>query len=213
MFQIEHMKQNISELVWLYIKRRPFLKEIIREGIVNYSALARKISIEVFGTKKHENAIKMALVRLANKIWQNAEDLEGKILNIMKGSTLSVRNKVAVVISVREIEGLKYLSYVESKDTITYIIEEKELESVKKSKNVKHTETNLNLITIHSPVDIEETPGVNAYILDALASEGINLAEFVSCYTDTILVIKQADTTRAYEILDGLTSSFTKRNI
>ena len=47
------MKENISELVWLYIKKRPFLKEIVREGIVNYSALARKISVEVFGTKKH----------------------------------------------------------------------------------------------------------------------------------------------------------------
>ena len=124
----------------------------------------------------------------------------------MKKSSLSIRNKVAVVISVREIEHLKYLSYVESKGAITYIIEEKELDTVRKSKNVLHTETNLNLVTIHSPVDIEETPGVNAHLLGALASEGINLAEFVSCYTDTLLVIKQADTTRAYEILSDLTS-------
>lgn len=44
--------ENISELVWLYVKKRPFLKEILREKIVNYSALARKISVEVLGASR-----------------------------------------------------------------------------------------------------------------------------------------------------------------
>jgi hypothetical protein len=196
--------EKISELVWLYIKRRPFLKEIVREGIVNYSALARKISKEAFGSKKHQNAIKMALVRLTDKIRAKEEDLEGKILKVLKGSSLTIRSKVAVIISPREIEGLKYLSYVESKSGITYIIEEKEMEKVKKSKSIVSTETNLNLITIHSSPLLEETPGVMAHILDALAGEGINVIELVSCYTDTLVVIKQADTTQAYEILSGM---------
>ncbi|MFA6530539.1 MAG: ACT domain-containing protein [Candidatus Micrarchaeia archaeon] len=196
--------EKISELVWLYIKRRPFLKEIVREGIVNYSALARKISKEAFGSKKHQNAIKMALVRLTDKIRAKEEDLEGKILKVLKGSSLTIRSKVAVIISPREIEGLKYLSYVESKSGITYIIEEKEMEKVKKSKSIVSTETNLNLITIHSSPLLEETPGVMAHILDALAGEGINVIELVSCCTDTLVVIKQADTTQAYEILSGM---------
>lgn len=198
--------ENISELVWLYIKRRPFLKELIRGRIVNYSALARKISIEVFSSKKHQNAIKMALVRLTNKIREKEEDLEEKILKIMKKSSVSIRSKVAVIICSSEIKDLKYLSYVESKDAITYISEEKEFEKIRKQKSIISTELNLNLITIHSPPSLEETPGVIAHILDAFASEGINVAEFVSCYTNTLLVVKQADTTRAYEILSILTS-------
>lgn len=177
----------------------------MREKIANYSSLARKISVEAFGSKKHQNAVKMALVRLANKIREREEDLEGKILNVLKGSSVSIKSKVAVVVSSREIEELKYLSYVESKEGITYVIDEKEMDKVKKSRNILHTETNLNLITIHSPVSIEETPGVVAHILDSLAGEGINVAEFVSCYTDTLLVVKQAETTRAYEILNSLT--------
>lgn len=198
--------EKISELVWLYIKRRPFLKEILREKIANYSALARKISFEAFGTKKHQNAVKMALVRLSNKIQTKEESLESKILAVLGKSSLSIRSKVAVIITSKELDGLKYLSYAESKGIITYVIEEKELEKLGKSKTILSTETNLNLISIHSPVELEETPGVIAHVLDALASEGINIAEFVSCYTDTILVIKQADTTRAYEILSSLTS-------
>ena len=201
---------KISELVRLYIKRRPFLKEIIREGIVNYSSLARKISIELYGNSKKENqfvnAIKMALVRLTGKIIEKEENLEGKILNVLKRSSLTIRSKVAVVIATKEIEKLKYYSYAESKGTITYIVDEKELEKLDKNhkRSILTTEINLNLVSVHSPIELEETPGVIAHILQSLASEGINVVEFVSCYTDTNFVVKQADTKIAYEILNEL---------
>ncbi|MEK6981945.1 MAG: ACT domain-containing protein [Candidatus Micrarchaeota archaeon] len=218
--------EKISELVRLYIKRRPFLKELIREGIVNYSSLARKISIELGMNKKENqfdrgsvktsqneksnlqfvNAIKMALVRLTQKNAEKEEDLEGKILNVLKRSSLTIRSKVAVVISTKEIEKLKYYSYAESKGTITYIIDEKEFEKIDRNskRNIVTSEINLNLVSVHSPVELEETPGVIAHILQSLASEGINVVEFVSCYTDTNFVIKQADTKIAYEILNEL---------
>ena len=114
------------------MKRRPFLKEILRERIVNYSALARKISSEAFGSKKHQNAVKMALVRLSKRISEKEEDLEGKILDVLRKSSLSIRSKVAVVISSRELDGLHYLSYAESRGIVTYVIEEKELIKVRK---------------------------------------------------------------------------------
>jgi hypothetical protein len=196
---------NISELVWLYVKRRPFLKEILREGIANYSALARKISMEAFGNLDHENAVKMGLVRLSKKMMKKEEDLEGKILNVLSSSSITILSKVAVVISSKELEGVDTLSFVEGKGFFTYILEEKELKKIRKSKSILLEKTNLNLITLHSSPELEEVPGVISHILNALASEGINVVEFVSCYTDTLLVIKQADTTRAYEILSVIT--------
>ncbi len=66
--------------------------------------------------------------------------------------------------------------------------------------------TNLNLIVIHSPPAVEETPGVISHMLNSLASEGINVVEFVSCYTDTIFVVKGSNAAKAYEILQKLTS-------
>jgi arginine repressor len=198
------MSENISELVWLYIKRRPILKASIKENIVNFSSLARKISIELFGNTKKVNAIKMALVRHSKKLFQIQENLEDQILNVLTKSSLTIKTKVSVLISSREIPSLKYLSYVESSGTITYIVEDNELEKIKKSKFSLNTETTLNLIVVHSPPSIEETPGVISYLIDSLSSEGINIVEFVSCYTDTLLVIRQADTSRAQEILNNL---------
>lgn len=191
-------------MVWLYVKRRPFLKEVLRENIVNYSALARKISLEIFGNLEHENAVKMALIRLSAKMEKIESDLEGSILNLLKNSSMLIKSKVAVVISKKQLEGLTPLSFAKSGRHITYIIEQKELDRLPKSKAIWKTEENLNLITIESPEELEEIPGVISYILGALASEGINVVEFISCYTDTLLVVKQADTEAAYRILSGI---------
>lgn len=198
------MSENISELVWLYIKRRPILKASIKENIVNFSSLARKISLELFGNNKKVNAIKMALVRHSRKLFEIQDNLEKQILDVLSKSSITIRTKVSVLISSREVSSLKYLSYVESRGNITYIVEDGELSKFKNLKSAIHLEHNLNLIVIHSPPSIEKVPGVISYIIDSLSSEGINIVEFVSCYTDTILVIKQADTSRTHEILSSL---------
>lgn len=191
---------NIAHLVWLYVKRRPVLKDVLRENIVNYSALARKISIEAFGGR-HENAVKMALIRLSRKMEKIESGLEEKILGILRRSSMVLKTKVAVIITARQLD-IRFLSYTQSGRHITYIVEQRELEKLEKKPS--RTEENLNLITIESPEELEEVPGVISYILGALASEGINVVEFISCYTDTLLVIKQADTERAYAILSSI---------
>ncbi|MDO8553561.1 MAG: ACT domain-containing protein [Candidatus Micrarchaeota archaeon] len=198
------MKGKISELVWLYVKKRPFLKEIIREKTVNYSALARKISTEALGNKKYVNAVKMALQRLSSKLDKKEENLENDILSVLKNSSITLMSKIAVVVSSSILENIRPISFVKSRDTITYIIHQQDLEKVKKSRSIRLIQDTLNLITIHSPEELEDTPGVISMILGLLASEGINVVEFISCYTDTLLIVKESDTSRTYEIISEL---------
>jgi hypothetical protein len=195
--------ESTSELVWLYIKQRPFLKEVLRQGVVNYSALSRKISIEAFGTRKKENAVKMALIRLAGRMEKLETGLEEKVLGVLKKSSMVLKNKVAVVIAKRELEGIHPLSQVKSGRNTTYIIEQREMPRIS-PKAIYKSEENLNLITIESPEELEEIPGVISHMLGSLASEGINVIEFISCYTDTLLVVRQADTERAYRVLSSI---------
>jgi hypothetical protein len=198
--------ENISQLVWIYVKQRPFLKEVIREGVVNYSALARKISIEAFGSAKRQNAVKMALIRMGKRMDELESDLESKILGVLRKSSMVMKNKVAVVISKRELEGVSPLTTAKSGRHITYILEQREMEKLH-LRSIWKSEQNLNLIIIESPEDVEDVPGVISYILGALASEGVNVVEFISCYTDTILVVKAADTERTYRILSSIMAS------
>lgn len=198
-------KERTSELVWLYVKQRPFLKEVIRQGVVNHSALARKISIDAFGSLEKEDAVKMALIRMGARMEALESGLEERILSVLRKSSMVLRSKVAVVIAKRELEGIRPLSKAASGRHLTYIIEQRELPKVNR-KSVWKIEENLNLIVLESPEELEETPGVIAHILDALASEGINVVEFISCYTDTLLVVRQADTQRAFRILSLIMS-------
>jgi len=194
---------STSELVWLYVKRRPFLKEVIRQGVVNHSALARKISQDAFGSTERQNAVKMALIRLGDRMGSLESGLEEKILGVLRRSSMVLKSKVAVVIAKRELEGANPLSQTKSGRHITYILEQRDLEKVPR-KAIWKSEENLNLIIIESPEEVEEVPGVISYMLGALASEGINVVEFISCYTDTILVLNQADTERAYRVLASI---------
>ncbi len=192
--------ERISEAVWLYIKRRPTVKAALRDGIVNHSALARMLCHEMGLPDEKFDAVKVALTRISKKVAEKEIGLEEKVIELLRKSSINIQTKISVVISRKELE-LKAISYARSGGYTTYILEESEANKVKKEWGVKSLQKNLNLITIRSGEELEEIPGVIAFILNALAYEGINIVEFISCYTDTLLVIKEADTNKAYEIL------------
>ena len=199
--------ERISDLVWLYVKRKPFLRQALSERLINFSALSRTIATDVLENPGKATAVKMALLRLPRRMRVQEESLNERILRLLRKSSLSLRNKVAVVISRNRIDGMDSFSYAESKRAVTYLVEESQLDALKKNRNILRTDRNLNVITLHSPVDLEETPGVVAHVLGALSSEGINVLEVISCYTDTLLVFKEADTVAAFGILSKLSDS------
>ncbi|MEW5996075.1 MAG: ACT domain-containing protein [Candidatus Micrarchaeota archaeon] len=195
---------RISEVVWLYIKRRPIVKAALRDGIVNHSALARTICRELGFPEKNFDAVKVALTRISKKVAEKEAGMEEKVLELLEKSSITIQTKVAVVIS-RKDPGIKAISHARSGGYNTYIVEENETKKIKEEWGVKSVQKNLNLITIKSGEELEEVPGVISFILNALAYEGINVVEFISCYTDTLLVVKEADTRIAYEILSSIT--------
>ena len=50
---------------------------------------------------------------------------------------------------------------------------------------------------------LETVPGVVAFLTAALAREGINLKEFLSCYADTIFIVEKSQATKAYSVLSS----------
>ncbi len=198
------MMEKTSELVWLYVKRRPFIKEMLKYDLVNYSRLARKLCKEVFRSQSNFYAVKAALMRIGARIRKKETEMEGKVLEVLKDTSISIRNKVVVLISSAPLE-LEAVSSVKSGHFYTYIAEQREAAKAMRSKSILSVEENLNLFILSSTPAIEDTPGVISTVLHLLAAEGINVNEFISSYTDTLLVIGEADTSRAYELLSSLT--------
>jgi hypothetical protein len=165
--------------VELYVSKRPYLKEALAEGIVNYSALARKI-VEEEGLDSFD-AVKVAVSRYENHISREREKRRSKVKEVLGETAMSVRPGVGVVkekeenslVSANTANG--HTSVVQSGDKA--------------------------LISLESPESLEQTPGVIEFILSSLAAEGVNVDQLISCREDTHLVVEEDDASEAMEIL------------
>ncbi|MCX6817902.1 MAG: ACT domain-containing protein [Candidatus Aenigmarchaeota archaeon] len=190
---------SVSEKVRLYIKGKPYLQEALERNIVNYSALARVIEGEMGGKKF--DAVKAALMRLGRRFANERRNAEQRMLKVVRSSRLEMRDRIAVIISGGRLD-VPAIASAKSASGYTYIIDERDADNVK-NRNLLKVQTGLSMITIISQESLEDTPGVIAYFLSSLAAENINVVEFVSCYRDTLLVFKDANVTKAIEILSG----------
>lgn len=190
---------SVSENVRLYVKGKPYLQEALERGVVNYSALARTICEEI-GIESFD-AAKAALMRLGRRFAKERRNAEQRMLKVVRASRLEMRDRIAVIISGSKID-VPIIASAKSTSGYTYIIDERDADNVK-NRNLLKVQAGLSMITIISQESLEDTPGVIAYFLSSLAAENINVVEFVSCYRDTLLVFKDADVTKAIEILSG----------
>ena len=197
-----------TELTEKYLSEHPSIKDCLKHGIVNYSKLSRKIAKEINIEKKASlEAILIACRRYEMKL-KDANIREKKILGILKRSELEIKNKIVVVIIGKNIYMEKLLEMekktrktadpfyaIEGTKVFTIILSEKYLDDFKKlfSRNILKTSKNLTMITIKSPTDMENTPGVIAYITSLFSEHGINIVETMSCWTDTIFVVTEHD--------------------
>jgi len=197
-----------TELTEKYLIEHPSIKDCLKHGIVNYSKLSRKIAKEINIEKKVSlEAILIACRRYEMKL-KDANIREKKILDILKRSELEIKNKIVVVIIGKNIYMEKLLEMekktrktadpfyaIEGTKVFTIILSEKYLDDFKKlfGRNILKTSKNLTMITIKSPTDMENTPGVIAYITSLFSEHGINIVETMSCWTDTIFIVTEQD--------------------
>ncbi|AAL81836.1 ACT domain-containing protein [Pyrococcus furiosus DSM 3638] len=216
----EEEKPSIAKLVKEYIETKPCIRELMILGIVNYSALARFIEGEFKkkGIKASTGAIKMALIRLGEELSEERSGFEKAIKNVISKTVIQLQSDLVVITARRDIVLSKIKELVEvAKDsrffqltqgietfTIAMANEEKEkiLELLKGGIiDVQEGQTAILLI---SPLAIINTPGIVAFITTALAVNGINITQIISCYKDTILLVDRRNAPSAYTILEDL---------
>ena len=214
---------TIPDVVEALIKQSPYLEDLLAQGIINYSALARKIKpqIEQQTMKEvQEGAIVMALKRLEHKQTPYNDDFIKKVFK--EAQEIIVRSNL-FDITVKNTDythehDKKILSLVDNRPNTfltisrsvfeTTIISgnhfEKDIISMFEKKSIITHFDNLSSITIRQPKRTTDTPGVYYMILKPLAWEGINLIEVVSTYTELTLIIKNEDTDKAFSIIKKL---------
>jgi hypothetical protein len=210
------MEKTTTELTNEYIKEHPDIKSCMKKGLINYSSLSRLIAKELgIGKKTSKEAILIAARRFREKL-KKEQSFEKQIKELMEKTELEIKNKIIVFIlqksidldsvndiqkTIRNESGRFYL--LEGSDSYTIITQEKYsnlLEKKFKSRIItKHKD--LALINFKTPRDVEQMIGWLSYFSSLFAEHGVNILEFLSCWTDNIFVIDKKDVNKAIEFL------------
>ncbi len=178
-----------------YIENHPFVSNMLAAGIVNYSALARKMQKEIGG---NADTIKVAIARESDNAVKFRGYDEARVFEILKKSRISIQDKTAVVMSENKLSIPRLIASEITENNI-YIVDQTKLD-ITETKHMKISK-DLVALVINSPEKIEHTPGVIAFLTQFFASKGVNIRELISCYTDTIIVLDQKNGARVFELL------------
>ncbi len=206
--------QTAAALTRDYVERHPSVRDALRMGIVNYSALARIMVQDTDVTS--EEAVIAALRRHEDDTSKRTR--QDDIIQILQDSRLIMKTKVSIVNikgswdSFKSLDGILELlspgqggiQVIQGIGGITVILEDdllNDILSLVREDRLSNVQSGLVQINVVSPQTISETSGVMAYVSDALSTNGINALEVFSCYTDTVIVVSEEDMTEAFNAL------------
>jgi hypothetical protein len=189
---------TIAQNVRNYLRNKPYLLEALEKGIVNLSELSRQIQKEL--KTDNTSAVKAALRRFSGELQKHKQKREEKVLALLKRSGIAVYDRKAVMITIKELNSKTGMK-VDLMGKFVYLLDRNEIPE-RISTLVKHE--NCTMIVINSPEELEATPGVVAFLATLLAEQSINIIEFISCWTETIIVVEKKDSLKTYEVLSNM---------
>ncbi len=192
--------KSVAQQVREAIRMRPSLLDSLKMGIVNYSALARMLQEEI-GDGSIE-AVKAAVIRIAEDLSKEWKLQEEEVRGILKESKVRLQDKIAVLISPIKLD-IPYLVTAYLTDSYVYIVDQTGLSNdIPKQVQIMN---NLVALVLLSPDRVETTPGFVAFITQLLGGHDINIIEFISCFTNTIIVLDTRDALKAFSLLQNYT--------
>jgi aspartokinase len=211
------VKQSITRSVKAIVDNDLAFQDALQRGYVNYSAMARMIKPSIsaiLGRDVSIDSIVTALKRIRSSYITPSKDIS----SIIAGSKVNVRTdvaKVSIVKSRSTIEKISmplreyydsFISVSEGIKSVTMIFDDIILEKMKTlfNEHILEYEDDLAAIIVESPEEIIKTPGCALVFYNQLARRRINIEDTISCYTDTIIVVKMDDVARAFNALTEL---------
>ncbi len=220
---------SIAEATRRVIQVHPSILDCIRQGVINYSALADLIRERVLQLADRKSvqidAIKMALMRYAEELKEIRKIIEESISKIIAKSELELKNDVTVITVhqhalinkfnalAKFVEGARFFQVTQGTKTFTIAAHQSMIPSLIElimEKNIVTENKEQSALILISPPEIIEVPGIVAYVTDLFASNNINITQFMSCHLDTIFIISREDSINAYKLLEEKILLFRK---
>ena len=216
-------ENSISRTVKGIMNSDLYFQDSLQRDYCNITALARLIKPQIDQMLDRNINIESIVTAVKrSKIIYNAPKLP--TASVLANSTISVKTDVAKLSigkSKKTIEKVakalqnidNFISVFESILSITFVFDDALLDKVKamfSNYEILEIEEDLAAIMVHSPEEIIKTPGCAIAFYNQLAYRHINIEDTVSCYTDTIVLVKMSDVGKAFNALTDLISNSRK---
>jgi aspartokinase len=206
-------KKSVTQLTQSYINENPSIKDCLKLGLINYSALARRIETALSLTQF--DAILIACRRYRTR-WGGGSVRQKEILSLLKQSKVIIKNKIAVCIVDKPnnflqlyqlqqqiIKDQNSCNVIIGDEVVTLVIQEKYIHLVKTmfKGQIRKISEELAQVSLVFDKRIEMVSGVVAYVYGSLAEKGINILEEMSCWTELMIIIHRKDLSAVAELL------------
>jgi aspartokinase len=217
-------QKSITEAVRETIGSDLSFQDSLQRDYCNISALARIIKPQIDLTLGRDTSIESIITALKRS--KHDYNVQQKpIASILAASTITVNTDVAKVSAKKSKKTIEkvakamiqstgnFISISESIMSITLVFDDLLLQDVKGMfayDDILEIENSLAAIIVHSPEEIIKTPGCAIAFYNQLARRHINIEDTVSCYTDTIVLVKMEQVGKAFNALTDLISNSRK---
>lgn len=214
-------QKSITEAVRETISNDLSFQDSLQRDYCNISALARIIRPQIDHMLGRHTSIESIITALKRS--KHDYNVQQKpIAAILAASTITVNTDVAKVSAKKSKKTIEkvakamiqstgnFISISESIMSITLVFDDLLLQDVKgmfAHDDILEIENSLAAIIVHSPEDIIKTPGCAIAFYNQLARRHINIEDTVSCYTDTIVLVKMEQVGKAFNALTDLISN------
>jgi len=217
------VEMSLSKTVQSLVENDLSLQDALERGYANFSATARLLKPrveEILGRKvKLEGLI--TSVKRAKMSYKPRLDY----LKIVAESIINLRTDVAKISLEKTKRTLvtarktlanypeSFLQILEGATTLTLIVDQRifdEIRSAFMKGDVLDEKQNLAALIVQSPREIVDTPGCIAALYVPISRNRINIEETVSCFTETIIILKMEDVGKAFTLLTDLITGARK---
>jgi hypothetical protein len=211
--------RTVAEVIEEQVAAAPFLEDALALGILNLSALARRLRPrveEALHKEVSDAAVMMALKRLEPRFAGKSAAVI-RVLRRMGELTVrsnlvefTFRNSETILERQRELLAAihrrsdTFLTVTQGVLEVTIIASAtftRRIEEVFASERTVSRLDNLSAINIRLPKETVQTPGVHYVLLKQLAFADINVVEVVSTFTELTVVLSHQEVDRAFSVL------------
>lgn len=212
---------TIAHLTEKLISEKPFLQEALFRRIINYQSLAEDLKPEIekeLKKKVKTSTVMISLRRYADKLEEKYIkkiifgpecdlDMKSKIVefSIKKSNKIfSLAQELFKVINFEEGGILNFTSGNYDVSIITNERYKKKFLKILKNEEIIETNENLVALSLKYPKEFRWAPGTLHQMIRVITWENINIIELIETMTETIFILSEDDSIRAFKVLQNL---------